>query len=273
METVRPTIESLQNDRIKQVVRLRDASARRKAGRFLIDGWREIELAAKHGVAIETIYFDSPTDSRHERLSIQVDLSDTTLQPVSPKVLERISYGQRDQAPVAVAITPQFELQRLQWQAPQIVLVLDRTEKPGNLGACLRSASAAGVAAVILTDPVCEPCNPNTIRASRGSLFTVPLAVTTRAEFQAYSRHYRIPSFAARVTASTELWDQDFTSGGAFLFGSEAHGLDHDWFPPAPNNGLHHDFIIPMRGSPDSLNLSISTAITLYEAVRQQRTI
>ena len=274
---MRPTIESLQNERIKQVVRLRDATARRKQGKFLIDGWREIELADKHGIEIEAIFYDGQQDSSHEWRSGRVEQLDNCLQPVSVKVLERISYGQRVGAPVAVAVTPRFELTRIVWRSPQVLLVLECTEKPGNLGACLRTAAAAGAAAVILIDPVCEPCNPNTIRASRGSLFTLPLAVTSRAEFENYCHRFQLPCFAARVDATTSLWDQDFTRGGALVFGNETHGLDDSWsglaYREASIPGQNRSFIIPMRGSPDSLNLSISAAITLYEAVRQQRAI
>jgi len=256
-----PIIESLQNPRIKQVAKLRDAAARRQTGRFLIDGWREMELALQAGIQIESVFVSQqlplpPTAPIH-----------TLLQYVSPKVLERISYGQRHDVPVALAMTPAFELAAVTWQPPQILLVLDRTEKPGNLGACLRTASAAGVAAVILTDPVCEPCNPNTIRASRGCLFSLPLAVTTRSEFQDFCRQRHITCFTARVDATLDVWQQDFSAGGAIVFGSEAHGLGAEWAGPAM-----HSFTIPMHGAPDSLNLSISTAITLYEAVRQRRT-
>jgi TrmH family RNA methyltransferase len=258
---LKPTIESLHNPRIKQVAKLRDAATRRQTGRFLIDGWREIELALQAGVQLESIFVSqhlpSPLADQIQKL----------LQYVSPKVLERISYGQRHDLPVALALTPAFELASVAWQPPEILLVLDRTEKPGNLGACLRTASAAGVSAVILTDPVCEPCNPNTIRASRGCLFSLPLAVTTRSEFQAFCRQHQITCFTARVDAPVDMWQQDFSCGAAIVFGSEAHGLGPEWDGPAMRS-----FSIPMHGTPDSLNLSISSAITLYEAVRQRRT-
>lgn len=268
---MRPTIESLQNPRIKQVVRLREAATRRQLGRFLIDGWREIDLANRHGVQIETIFVDAMEDVSELAAFALPPVGDDRdlagkMQAVSSKVLERIGYGQRSHTPVAVAVTPQFELRRVTWEPPQMILVLDRTEKPGNLGACLRTAAAAGVSAVILTDPICEPCNPNTIRASRGSLFTVPLAVTSGALFRNFCAASQLPCFAARVDAEADLWQQDFRQGGAVLFGSEAHGLGPEWY----GAGLQ-GFTIPMQGTPDSLNLSISTALTLYEAVRQQR--
>ena len=261
---MRPTIESLQNPRIKQAVRLRDAAQRRKLGRFLIDGPREIELAAAAGIELETVFV--PPD---ESWQLPAGVGAHVLQPVTPKVLERISYGERHAEPVAIAATPDFPLERLVWQPRQILLVLDQTEKPGNLGACLRTAAASGVAGVVLTDPICEPCNPNAIRASRGSLFALPLAVTTRLEFMDFCRRQCIPCWVARVEATSQgMWEQDFTPGGAIIFGNEAHGLGPAWQGP----GLQ-SFSIPMQGAPDSLNLSISAAVVLYEALRQRRSV
>lgn len=261
---LRPTIESLQNPRVKQALRLREAAQRRKLGRFLIDGRREIELAAAAGIELDTV-FVSPDES----WQCPAGLGPEIRQPVASKVLERISYGERQAEPVAVAVTPDFPLSRITWRPPQMLLVLDRTEKPGNLGACLRTAAAAGVGAVVLTDPVCEPWNPNAIRASRGNLFTLPLAVSTRQDFMEFCRQQHLPCWLARVDASSHsLWEQDFTGGGAIVFGNEAEGLGPAWQGPELQS-----FSIPMRGAPDSLNLSISAAVTLYEALRQRRSV
>ena len=257
------TIESSQNPRIKQALRLRDAGVRRQSGRFLVDGDREIALAQRHGIELEVVYVaaDSP-------LLVGGLATVAPLQAVSPAVLAKLSYGQRGAQSVAVAKTPQRTLSGFAWQPGHLLLVLDQTEKPGNLGACLRTASACGAAAVILTDPVCEPYNPNAIRASRGTIFSLQLLTATRGELQAYVRALRIPLFAARVDAPQQLWQQDFTAGGAVLFGSEATGLGPEWDGPEVL-----PFSIPMQGVTDSLNLSISTAVTLYEAVRQRQKV
>ncbi len=258
------TIESLQNPRIKQAIRLRDAGARRHGGRFLIDGDREIALAQRHGIELEMVYV-APNSPLLARGSAAIA---APLQLVSPAVLAKLSYGQRGAASVAVGITPQSTLRGFSWHPGQLLLVLDQTEKPGNLGACLRTASACGATAVILTDPVCEPYNPNAIRASRGAIFSMKLLTATRDEFQALVRTQSIPLFAARVDATQPLWQQDFTAGGAVLFGSEAAGLGREWDSPEVRL-----FTIPMQGATDSLNLSISTAVTLYEAVRQRQKV
>ncbi len=268
----RITIESVHNLRIKQTLRLRDARVRRQTGRFLIDGEREIALACQHGFQVETIYVPAKTveqaiDPMEVRGAYPAEF-EHCVQPVSAAVLAKLSYGQRDAAPVAVALLPERPLSRFVWRAGELLLVLDQTEKPGNLGACLRTASACGVSSVILTDPVCEPYNPNAIRASRGAIFAIELLSTTREEFQTCCQTQGIPMFAARVDASEELWQKDFLNGGAVLFGSEALGLGDGW-----NRPEYSGFRIPMHGASDSLNLSISAAVTLYEAVRQRRKI
>lgn len=264
------TIESVHNPRIKQTLRLRDAGTRRQTGRFLIDGDREIALAERHGIELEVVFVAAgqpPLTHGLAATTLHQTVS-APLQPVSPAVLGKLSYGQRGAESVAVAKTPRRTLSGFEWQTSQLLLVLDQTEKPGNLGACLRTASACGVETVILTDPVCEPYNPNAIRASRGTIFSLDLLVATREEFQACARAQHIPLFAARVDARQELWQQDFTSGGAVLFGSEAHGLGSQWELPEVR-----PFTIPMQGVTDSLNLSISTAVTLYEALRQRQKV
>lgn len=264
------TIESVQNPRIKHALRLRDAGARRQTGQFLIDGDREIALAQRHGIELEVVYVaagQSPSAHRSAATALH-QFANVPLQPVSPAVLGKLSYGQRGAESVAVAKTPQTTLSSFQWQASQLLLVLDQTEKPGNLGACLRTASACGVAAVILTDPVCEAYNPNAIRASRGTIFSLDLLIGTREEFLACAQAQRIPLFSARVDARHVLWQQDFTSGGAVVFGSEALGLGSQWELPEVR-----PFTIPMQGVTDSLNLSISTAVTLYEALRQRQKV
>lgn len=254
------TIESLHNPKIKRVAALRDSASRRRTGRFLIDGVREIMLAASHGIELETIFADD--SSLAELSAVGVGLPNV-IQPVTSKVLARISYGQRQSYPVAVAVTPELSLSRLNLPSAPLVLVLDHTEKPGNLGACLRSASACGIDAIILAQPVCELFNPNTIRASRGTVFTLSIAMGTYEQVRDFCDQRDIQMFAARVDASQGLWSQSFLGGSALVFGSEAHGLGDEWQGTL-------GFSIPMQGQADSLNLSISAAITMYEAVRQR---
>lgn len=250
------TIESLQNPRIKHAVHLRQARTRRNSGEFLIDGAAEISRALAAGIALKTIFFSN-------RLQLSPELANSALlQAVSGQVLQKISYGNQ-QAPVAIADTPQSPISNLKLTSASLVLVLDRTEKPGNLGACLRSASACGVDAVVLTNPVCELFNPNSIRASRGAVFSVPIAIATVSEIRALSDSLGLQLLAARVDGQHTLWNRDFRVGTLVVFGSEAQGLGSDW------DGVD-SFQIPMQDRVDSLNVSISAAVTLYEAIRQR---
>jgi RNA methyltransferase, TrmH family len=251
------SIESLQNPRIKHAVRLRDAKTRRRSGEFLIDGAVEIARGLASGLDLKTIFYSAKSQ-------LSADLATTRcLQLVSEQVLARISYG-KQHAPVAIAVTPPRRLADLKLSKSSLVLVLDRTEKPGNLGACLRTASACGVDAVVLTNPVCELFNPNTIRASRGAVFSVPLAVVSPvSEFLELAKTTGLQLLAARVDGQHSLWDRDLCRGTAIVFGSEAHGLGSDW------SGVE-SFQIPMQARVDSLNVSISAAVTLYEAIRQR---
>lgn len=254
-------ITSTSNPKIKETLRLRESSGRRKAKRFLIDGWQEIELAACCGIELVALFHSkSEAADRCVRLSHQ-----PIFHQVSPGVLSKISYGQRGDSPVAVAATPELSTKEPQVASTDLVLVLDRTEKPGNLGACLRTASACGVTQVMLTDPICEVFNPNTIRASRGTVFTLPIRILTARDFRHHAITQELRVFCARVGQPKSLWDCKLKGGCSIVFGNEAHGLDEAWHAPEFNA-----FSIPMSGAADSLNLSISAAVTLYEAVRQR---
>lgn len=229
---------------------------------FLIDGVKEIRSAIDAGISVSTLWLSS--DSVGMDSSFGDDMRHA-IQWVAPEILCRISYGQRGDDPVAVASMPSTTLSDVALKSTDLVLVLDRIEKPGNLGACLRSAAACRVSAVILTSPVCDVFNPNTIRASRGAIFSVPIAVCEASELQRFLTSVGIPVFAARVDATCQLWDCRFSHGAAVVFGSESQGLGHDW-----RFAQVQDFTIPMEPTIDSLNVSISAAVTLYEAFRQR---
>lgn len=260
MDNNSPIISSIHNARIKLARKLRDSKTRRSEAKFLVDGTKEIREAAEAGYSVECIFHSSECSD-----VLPVPASDGSLQPVTPEVLARISYGQRRDSAVAVVNTPELPLAELDINTSSIILVLDRTEKPGNLGACLRSASACGVDAVVLTSPICELFNPNTIRASRGAVFTLPIAIAQSAEAIDAFKRAQISVFAARVDAQRQLWDCSFRTGCAVVFGNEAEGLGDQW-----HRSDVQGYRIPMNQSTDSLNVSISAAVTLYEVVRQR---
>jgi len=255
-------ITSHQNPLVKSTLRLRSSSHRKKQGKFLIDGIREIQLAMSAGYSVETIFCSS---SQEQELSKLAEQSPTRprLTIVSPDILMKLSYGERNDTPLAVAQTTSLPIQDLRISSESLVLVLDRTEKPGNLGACLRTSAACSVDAVVLTQPLCDVFNPNVIRASRGTIFQLPIAVSTAEEARNFFRDAGLSTHAARVDGSRNLWQLDFRQGAAVIFGNEAEGLGADWADADA-------FRISMSDRADSLNLSISAAVTLYEACRQR---
>lgn len=255
-------ITSHQNPLVKSTLRLRSSSHRKKQGKFLIDGIREIQLALSAGYSVETIFCSSSQEQELGKLAEQSP-SRPRLTIVSPDILMKLSYGERNDTPLAVAQTTSLPIQDLKLSTESLVLVLDRTEKPGNLGACLRTSAACSVDAVVLTQPLCDVFNPNVIRASRGTIFQLPIAVSTAKEARNFFRDSGLSTHAARVDGSRNLWQLDFRQGAAVIFGNEAEGLGADWTDADA-------FRISMSDRADSLNLSISAAVTLYEACRQR---
>lgn len=267
---MRERLTSPSNPRVKNALQLRNGGSRRKQSKFLIDGQREIELAIRSGVRVLQVF---TTDSLASTTFLEAGNDPVEVLTISTEIADRLSYGQRGAEPVAVAETPKLSLSNLKWSSDTLVLVLDRSEKPGNIGACLRTAAACH-ASVVLTDPICEVFNPNLIRASRGSVFTTPLAVCTAGQLQAECARQEIPLQCARIDGSRRLWDLNLRRGQCLVFGNEAEGLDVQRWPLTSQRPQIDSFSIPMSNKNasgvDSLNLSTSAAVTLYEALRQR---
>jgi RNA methyltransferase, TrmH family len=261
---MKPTISSPHNPKIKGAIHLRDSRQRRRAQQLLIDGPREVAAAVQAGIELVTLFY-TPAEAPAEVASLLASQPAEILQPVAPEVFEKLCYGQRSSGVVAVARAPELPLDRLQLPAEPLVLVLDRAEKPGNVGAVLRTASAAGVDAVILCQPQCEVFNPNAIRASLGTIFSVPIAVTDFPQLTEWLDQRGVAVKLACVGARQSLWQTSLRGPLALVFGSEAHGLGQEW-----NRQPWQAISIPMVGAADSLNLSISAAVVCYEAVRQR---
>ena len=250
-------------------MRLRDATQRRRQSQILIDGIREVGRALDGGVNLLEVFVEESnlsTTVSQDISKLLGRLPRELLQPVTPSIMQKLSYGQRQSEIVCVAQSPALELSRLPIAVENSLwLVIDRIEKPGNLGAILRSADAAGVSAVLLADPACDVFNPNAIRASLGTIFTVPLASADSHAIVNYLHHAGCKIFAARVEASKPYWDAVFTSSSAIVLGCEATGLGDNWRGESIEN-----ISIPMSGSADSLNLSVSASILMFEAIRQR---
>lgn len=260
-------ITSLQNPRIKEMIRLRDGRHRRKQGRILIDGLREIERAMGAGIVPgELVYCPRLCDDASaQRLLATTEEQGAELIEVSTQVFEKLAFGARAEGMVAVAPTPKTSLGDLSLDKNALVVVLEGVEKPGNVGAVLRSADASGAAAVIVADGRTDLFNPNAIRASLGTIFTVPVAEAPSEDTLAWLREQGFSVFAARVDGSVVYTEVHYTGASAIVLGNEADGLTDAW----SGEGVQA-VRLPMLGVADSLNVSVTAAVILYEAVRQR---
>ncbi len=232
----------------------------------MIDGARELSSAIAGDVSIETVLIPEALDRAWQSALDQVVARGGEVLTVPPALLERISYGDRSDQPVAVAIPPSIRLADLRLPSCPLVAVLEGVEKPGNLGAIVRSADAAGVDAVIVADAGTDLYNPNAIRASLGTIFTKPVCSATAIEVVMWLQQHAIVPCVTRVDA-TSLYDAfDFRQATAIVLGSEAWGVSAVW-----KSLPQHAIRLPMHGHADSLNVSATAAILFYEADRQRR--
>jgi TrmH family RNA methyltransferase len=260
-------ITSTANPRIRAVVGLRDRRDREERGLSIVDGAREIGRAITAGIDIVELYAAPELGTSSDaRAAIDAARSaGVEITTVSPAVLARLAFGNRADGLVAIIRTPPTSLDRLVLPAEALVVVAEAIEKPGNLGAILRSADGAGVDALIAADPRTDLFNPNAIRASLGTIFNVPLAAATTAETMAWLTDQGISVVVARVDGSIPYDQVDYCRPVAIVLGSEAHGLAGTWSGPGTQA-----VSLPMLGIADSLNVSAAAAILLYEARRQR---
>ena len=262
-----PAITSLANPRVKAAVRLRDRRARDATGLTIVDGARELLRALDAGVAVheaficeELVHTDDGAVAAERLRSLGVTCWDASL-----KVFAKIAFGDRAEGVLAVVRAPALDLIALRLPESPLIVVAEGMEKPGNLGAILRSADGAGVDALIAASPRTDPFNPNAIRASLGTIFAVPLAAAPTEEVLAWLRGRGIRIVAARIDAAGLATDADLTGPLAIAVGAEADGLGEAWFAP-DIEGVR----LPMLGVADSLNVSAASAVLLYEARRQR---
>jgi TrmH family RNA methyltransferase len=259
-------ITSPANPRIKQLVALRRRRSREQAGVTLVEGQAEIELALAAGVRPHSLYFSAALATPESLpLAARAEGLGTEVVAVGKAVFEKISYREGPDGWLAVVPSVTSSLDRLRLGSQPLVLVCAGLEKPGNLGAILRTADAAGVTAVIAADPVTDWGNPNVVRASKGAVFSVPVASATSAEVLSWIAGHGLRIVAATPDATRLVTDADLTGPTAIVVGAEQTGLSSDWLAGA-NTAIR----IPMFGKADSLNVSISAAIIAYEAVRQR---
>ena len=257
-------ITSVQNARVKHVVALQQKSSlRREEGLFVVEGQREIEHCIACGYEVVELFL-----SKEESGKWKENTPATMI--VTPQVYEKMAYRGSTEGIIAIAKCKEHSLFTLHYslftKKSPLIIVLERVEKPGNLGAILRTAEAAGVDAVIVCDPLTDLYNPNLIRASIGGVFNVPTAVCTSEECIAFLKSNHIKILTAQLQDSYEYYDYDMTQATAIVMGTESTGLTQQWREAADAH-----IRIPMLGRLDSLNVSVSAAILMYEAVRQRK--
>ena len=255
-------ITSTQNAKVKHVVALQQKSAqRRKEGLFVVEGRRELMHCLEAGYEVaECFVLDRVVESDGLELS-RIGNSIT----VTPQVYEKMAYRGSTEGVIAVVRERQRSLENLQLSASPLIIVLERVEKPGNLGAVLRSADAAKADAVIVCDPLTDLYNPNLIRSSIGAIFSVPCVACSSEDCIAFLKKNGIQILTAQLQDSSLYYDTDMRRGTAIVMGTESTGLTDQWRQAADAH-----IRIPMLGQLDSLNVSVSAAILLFEAVRQR---
>ena len=258
-------ITSLQNQRIKDVVKLIiDVKERRRQNLFVIEGIRELSIAVRAGYSIRQLFVcdDLLSETGKELLS-KITIP---VEKVSIEGFQKMAYREKSDGIIAVSTPRQSSPDTLRLPENPFIIVLEAVEKPGNLGAVLRTADAAGVDAVIVCDPKTDIYNPNVIRSSIGCVFTRQVVACTSEEALQWLKQKNIRIFAAELTASECYHETDFTQPSAIVMGTEAGGLTDYWLR---NAGCR--IKIPMRGYIDSLNVSVSTAVITFEAMRQRK--
>lgn len=269
------TITSPANPRVRTAAALREADARRATGLTLVDGRRELARAAAAGAEVVEVFADAGRTGAGDA-DLAAALADlaargTRVVALAPRAFDRIAFGSRNEGLVGVVRFSARALGAVTIPAGRPVLLVEGVEKPGNLGAILRTADAAGLAGVVACDPRTDPANPAAIRASLGTAFTVPLAVASTEEAIGWCA-----ARGRRVVAATPdgrvLWHEAALAGDtAILLGSEAHGISAAWRAAAAAGTIPLDTVrLPMRGAADSLNVAATAAVLAYEAFRQE---
>lgn len=258
-------ISSTQNALVKKVLQLQDKSRlRKKEGLFVVEGLRELELAIKGGYELDTVFFYQELITEEEITSVLPQ--DTNLISVSKEVHQKIAYRSSTEAVVALVKTKSNSLNTVTFTTKiPLILIAEAPEKPGNIGAILRTADAANVDAIFIANPKTDLYNPNIIRSSVGCVFTNQIATGTTEEIIAFLKDNNINIYAATLQNSNEYHQEDYTQASAIVVGTEATGLSQEWREAAKQN-----IIIPMQGQIDSMNVSVAAGILIFEAKRQR---
>ncbi len=263
-------ITSIQNPKIKNLKKLEKASERKEQQLFAVEGLRETVLAHRAGYCIQQLFICEELmkpDKNYSPNELLTQHPSPTVFFINREVYQSLCYRESTEGVIAVVSFKDISLAQLPLRENSLVLVIEAVEKPGNLGAMLRTSDAAGVDAVIICDARTDIYNPNVIRSSVGTVFTNPVAVCETKEAILFLQQKNILIFAAELEAEKFHYEQDFRKPTAIVVGTEASGLSEEWRKAADKK-----IKIPMRGRIDSLNVSVSAGILLFEALRQRET-
>lgn len=259
-------ITSLQNTRIKNLVKLQKASERREQKLFLVEGLKEIQLAIDAGYEVVQLYFCPGKGLDEKSLQGIIKNKKVDLFEISGEVFNKIAYREGSDGLMAVLKLKTITLDDIKLSTNPLLIIAESVEKPGNLGAILRTADAVSADAVIICDPRTDLFNPNVIRSSIGCLFTNQVVASSNELVFKWLKKNKIKSYAAALAEGAKPYHNfDYAGASAFIMGTEADGLTGFWLANADEK-----IIIPMTGKIDSLNVSVSTAIIIYEAARQR---
>ena len=262
-------ISSLQNDLIKKIIQLQDKSRiRKQKGLFVIEGQREVSLAISGGYDITHLLYckDIIDEKKVDQFLLNYSGPRPERVSISLKVYQKIAHRKKTEGIVAIAKYKSLDLNQLTLRENSLILVAEASEKPGNMGALLRTADAANLDAVIIANPITDLYNPNIIRSSVGCVFTNQIALGSTTEILKFLKENDINIFTAALDERSIVYDQiNYKPSCAIVVGTEATGLSEQWLEETTEN-----IIIPMQGKIDSLNVSVSAAIVIFEAKRQR---
>lgn len=258
-------ILSIQNPTIKSILKLQEKSReRKKEGVFVIEGKREISLAIKGRYSIQSLLFCEDFIIESEITQYKTEVTEVI--SISREVYQKIAYRDTTEGVIAIVKTKEFSLDSIKLDTPTpLILVIESIEKPGNIGALLRTADAANIDAVLIANPKTDIYNPNIIRSSVGCLFTNQIATGTSEEIITFLKEKEINIYATTLQNSNEYHKENYTKATAIVVGTEATGLT-----PAFREAATQNINIPMQGEIDSMNVSVAAAIVLFEAKRQR---
>ncbi len=260
-------ITSIHNTLVKEVVQLQEKSrVRKKKGLFIVEGLREISLALKGNYHLQSVWVCEDIISLEKVNNLLELQAHTDIIIISKDVYQKISHRKTTEGIIAISKVKEFDLSNLKLPSTPLILIAEAPEKPGNIGALLRTADAANLDAVIIANPKTDMYNPNIIRSSVGCVFTTHIATGSTDEIIALLKQKNINTYAAALSENSVTYtDVNFKKASAIIVGTESTGLSDEWLHSATKK-----IIIPMQGEIDSLNVSVSAAILIFEAKRQR---